>query len=53
MNKMAIIGSIKPWRPIGDRYKVASVTGSIPTLLSSDYKDVKCVLVKRKKRKTE
>lgn len=49
MKGIIIIGSIKPWRPIGDRYKVSSVTGSSPTLLSTDYKDVKCVLIKKKR----
>ena len=48
--KIIVIGNIKPWKKIGNRYRTLSVTGVCATLLSSDYKDPRCVIVKRKKR---
>ena len=48
MIEMIVVGNLKPWKLINNRYRVLSVTGVCATLNASDYKDARCVMVKRK-----
>lgn len=50
MIEIIVLGNLKPWKKINNRYRVLSVTGLCATLNSSDYKDARCVIVRRKKR---
>lgn len=47
--KIIIVGNLKPSKKINNRYRVLSVIGICATLNSSDYKDARCIIVKRKK----
>lgn len=49
MNKIIILGSLKPERKIQDNYLVYGGGGICPTLRARDYKDPKKVVVKNEK----